>query len=105
MRLLCAAFGVASILTPRGALPGAARKTSLTPPRDGECPFIAAAATERGLPLWAVGAAKRKPVLGVEREFDDRSWVNGATGGPLAAAAETAFHGVGKRVEQFGAGW
>ena len=65
--------------------------------------FVAAAATERGLPLWAVGAAKRKPVLGVERQFDDRSWVNEATGGPLAAAAETAFHGVGKRVEQFGA--
>jgi hypothetical protein len=35
-------------------------------------PFIAAAATERGLPVWAVGAAKRKPVLGVGRQFDDR---------------------------------
>jgi len=37
--------------------------------------IVAHAATERWLPLWLFSAAKRKPVVVVERQLDDRSWV------------------------------
>ena len=44
--------------------------------------IVAHAATERWLPLWLFSTAKRKPVVVVERQLDDRSWVQAVTRGP-----------------------
>ena len=64
--------------------------------------FIADSAAASALLLRAVGDAKRKPPTGVERQLDDRSWVQAATRGSRSIAPSGVLRAAARRARAGG---